>query len=371
MRLGPPEPPRPTTDMWLGEAVLRGRRHRSTSAPAYARPRSTALADILARSPTPNNIRATIRLADVGGHRRRGARILRDMEDARARTATHIPDWVVVARELWRRAQTASPATLTAYRGAALAVAERTASPLLPAIRHPLVSDYLRALRVAAGPPPLKRGAQPAQLSDVQEIVERASREVAQVVALAWLRAGRVADVLELRQGALWWEGATRLAMEQPPTKALLGLGLPRVIHLWPPAWARTVLNPLVGAGPPAGRGLDRPPLFRVTRQAVAKEIARIRPGLSAHSLRKGAIATLARGGTGIEDIMVLSGHRSREALTHYLGSVPAELTRSMRTCSALLANHRTPTRMNRHSEQPSGSEAGRAGHSGRAAGLR
>lgn len=333
--------------LWQGHARLTGPRVRATSAPAFARPRTPALAEILARDPTMANLVATINGADRGGHRRRGMKLLSELVECRERTALHVPDWAVVARMMWGRAATATPASLTAYLSGMRAVATRVGSPMAPAIDHPLVADYLQALRIAAGPPALIRGATPATFEDVLRVVERAPRQVAQVVALAWLRAARIADVLELRVGGLWRSG-NMLAMEQPPTKHLLARGCPRVVLMDYPEWAEGVLRDLVSTTAPTTAALARPPMFSLTREKIVTAIRRADPtrSLTAHSFRKGAIAALARAGASVHDMTALSGHRTREALCSYLGHVPKEVERSMRRCGTLLGGRtRTPTR--------------------------
>lgn len=305
-----------------------------------ARHGMVSLREVLEREPTWTNIAATLQAADRGRHRQRGARLLADLEQERQRAAIHIPDWMVTARWAWKRASSANPRTLASYISTAAAMAERTSSPMLEGLRHPVTKDYIKSLSTLAGPPALKRGANPASLDDVRHIVANATMTTARVVAIAWLRAARIADVLELREGALWWSGGM-IAIEQPETKSLLAQGLPRIVMIRCPAWARQVLGPLVTDRPPAGPPLERPAMFTTTRARISAEVRRLLPakGLSAHSFRKGAVGKMATEDVELEDIAALTGHRSKEGLAAYVGAVPNRTRVSMSRAGGRLAS--------------------------------
>lgn len=191
-------------------------------------------------------------------------------------------------------------------------------------------------------------GATPATLEDVVHLVRTATPTTAAVVALAWLRAGRMGDILNLRQGGLWAKEDGTVAVEQPPTKALRADGSPDIILIAIPPWAEPVLRPLVAEARPRSRPLDRPPLFTATREGIVREIRKLLPlrGLTAHSFRKGAVARLTASGADLEDVRIMTRHRTREALAHYTGMVPAEAARKMRYCGRLLrGTTATPTK--------------------------
>lgn len=149
-----------------------------------------------------------------------------------------------------------------------------------------------------------------------------------QVLVLAWTRAARIADILELRVGGLWVIKDNVIGLECGPAKN--HNRVPHIVIRLPLEDHRLLL-PLLATSAPSTPPLARPPLFTdITTAHMTAALKRIHPRLSAHSIRHGAIDFLTHKGFSLDMISQLSLHRSRGGIMAYVGMPPPM------TCSSL-----------------------------------
>lgn len=148
----------------------------------------------------------------------------------------------------------------------------------------------------------------------VAAFMRRAPVEVRQVVALAWTRAARVADVLQLTHGDV------SLTADVPPQIRVrwgrdkthsAAQGAVFVISHRPTV---ALLRPLAIQQKEVG------PLFRLTTRQVAAWL----PGYGAHALRRGALQHLERRGWPNEELAKLARHRRSDTTLVYTAGVDA-----------------------------------------------
>jgi integrase len=238
----------------------------------------------------------------------------------------------LVARAARVQADTVS-AEVSRMRTTADILVPRLASLL----RHPMVTAAVEGLRRRAGPPSMVRGAVPLPVAMYRRLRDATTREVQAAIVLMWCAAMRHADVAAMRAGGLWSDG-DMLAVEIAVSKTHQ-VGLPRGITLAPPALECRILAPWTTAAPPLGRPLARPPLLPAATYPVVAAAIRQHAGgeYTPHSLRKGAVQHMLAHGARVQDIPLLTLHRSLAGLMAYANRADAGTRATVRELSDML----------------------------------
>jgi integrase len=157
---------------------------------------------------------------------------------------------------------------------------------------------------------PPKRAA-PASWADVEAILLREHHSKASLaVLLAWITCGRVADVLRLRPHEVS-VGTARITITFRDNKTRSTY---TVVTAVPPSPHLGKLAATIEAG-----RLDRAIFHDVQSTSVARAMKAQKDTLTQHSLRRGALQTLANSGVPVKDLMFFSGHKTVESLMSYL----------------------------------------------------
>ncbi|TAK18048.1 MAG: site-specific integrase [Myxococcaceae bacterium] len=205
-------------------------------------------------------------------------------------------------------------------------------------LRAPLVAAALEGMRRVDGPVPLVRGAVPLTIGSYARMRDAAEGEARAVAILAWHAAMRFADVAAVRGGGMWSEGDV-VVVELPVSKTQ-AVGLPRGVRFVPPPLERRLLRPWLSVGPPTSRPFERPPMFNIGYAAFADAVRRLAgAAYTPHSFRKGAVQHLLRRGGRVQDIPLLTLHRSLPGLLAYANVPDAETQATVRALSSMLAH--------------------------------
>ena len=152
--------------------------------------------------------------------------------------------------------------------------------------------------------------ATPAKWTDVTSIMLRENHSVSSLAVLtAWLTCGRMADVLRLRSTDIQLSSEYLTVTfrdtktRNPYTVATALPPAPHVGHL-----LELIDNAAINR-----------PLFSTSAPVVARALKAQHPSLTQHSLRRGALQTLAAAGIPMTALMHFSGHRTTVSLMAYL----------------------------------------------------
>ncbi len=156
--------------------------------------------------------------------------------------------------------------------------------------------------------------------------------EVAAAIALAWLTAGRLGEVLKVPRQHLRYHDSP-MSLKLSISKGVFGSQEKTI----PPGPLSDIVRhwAVSSSSPTASRYVSR--LFNCTRVQVISALRRINPSLSGHSLRRGALTHADRIGVDSSDLQVMSGHRSTTMLQRYIGRACSSRRQAMvRTGTAL-----------------------------------
>ena len=193
----------------------------------------------------------------------------------------------------------------------------------------------LRASLARAGAGRAVRQAEAATAADVVGIWREAPPEVGLMAAVMWAAALRHADAAGVVATDVLFadDGPVEITLRRTKTTAFGGP--PRVVAFVLPAPVRRALRALV-----TRRGTG--PLFSVPYRTFLREVQKARPGMTAHSFRRGAVQAALRGGATDEAVMRLTGHKSLDSLATYAGRLPNTWRTQMVSASiATLWHHR------------------------------
>ena len=174
----------------------------------------------------------------------------------------------------------------------------------------------LRASLARAGAGRVVKQAEAATAADVVRIWRDASPEVGLMAAVMWAAALRHADAVGVAATDVVFADDRTVEITLRRTKTTAFGGPPRVVALVLPTQVRRALRVLI-------RMRGTRPLFNVPYRAFLKEVQKVRPGLTAHSFRRGAVQAALRSGATDEAVMRLTGHKSLESLATYAGRLP------------------------------------------------
>ena len=159
--------------------------------------------------------------------------------------------------------------------------------------------------------------------------------EIKSTIALSWLIAARVGDVLQLKgEDVAWNETDSTLTITYRRGKTISKRG-PFSVHCEVPAvWselARWIAN--------RTRTREREKLFKCTVATVTKALRDVDRALESRSLRRGALQTMALAGVDENDLLAFSGHTTLAMLHRYLawGAVGTKRKARMGTASRQL----------------------------------
>lgn len=207
------------------------------------------------------------------------------------------------------------------------------------ALNGHILNRALQGARRITGPPPLVKGATPMTTPEYEHLIVRGDLLCRQALALGWMRAARMADVLALRRGSLWLEGAD-LAIELGAEKAKQ-LGIPGFILVTLPVREKLLLLPLIAPCPPASAPLTRPPLLDLTYARFRTYLTTHRPPgsqVTPHSMRKGAVLKMLQAGQPLKNIALITQHRSALGLMAYVSRLDRQTRTRMESASAAIA---------------------------------
>ena len=207
-------------------------------------------------------------------------------------------------------------------------------------LRHPLVANFVTALRRRAGPPRLGRGAVPLSPADYARLrdAERLPMEIRQAAALLWVRAARFADVKAMRAGSLWLMPSGLWAMELAGEKTS-AVGTATRAEIDVPIQERRLLRDLVSDSPPTTAMMDRPPLLPgLRRKRFITALRRVAgPGYTTHSFRKGSVSAMLDGGCSEGTARLLTGHRTSRGFQPYSSRADAPTEARLREVGRIL----------------------------------
>ena len=160
-----------------------------------------------------------------------------------------------------------------------------------------------------------RRQALPATAEDVRAMWKHAVPDVALAAALMWAGAMRFGDLVSVGKADVTLCGGGEVEIELRRTKTNSYGGPPRVIAIVVPRRVERTLESRLKTR--AG------PLVDTTYPHFLREMQRIHPHLSAHSLRRGAVQAAMNRGANDRAVMRLTGHTSLESLATYAGRLP------------------------------------------------
>ncbi|KAJ9455184.1 hypothetical protein DIPPA_31532 [Diplonema papillatum] len=171
--------------------------------------------------------------------------------------------------------------------------------------------DFERSLKRQGALRPQKQ-ALPATEEDVAKAIARERHtDTMLALALAWRGAARVADVTGLKAGDVTRQ-KDFLAINWSDTKSdPFKLGVTTGIVL--PEHLDSILEKKLRRKAPQDR------LLATSYRRMSAALKRVRKGLTGHSLRRGAAASLLDAGLSLEEIRRVTRHSSIEALVRYL----------------------------------------------------
>ena len=234
-----------------------------------------------------------------------------------------------------------SPSTIAQDISAARMAARSIHPKYAAALDDQILTDVVVAARKLAGPAPLIKGAPPMQKADYDHLLLRGPLECRQVLALAWMRAGRTADTLALRTGSLWREDNPPMLNIELGIEKTRKLGIPGFVTVPLPGREEALLAPLIARHPPTTPPATRPLLFQLKYAAFRQYFLRYRlAGSKAtpHSLRKGAVVRMLDAGVSLRDISLVTQHRTTTGLMAYVPKLDAETKLRMTRASAAIA---------------------------------
>ena len=278
-------------------------------------------------------------------------------EDARRyivrRTATGLTWQAAFVAWLASRGSTAAPTSVDRYArhvAPRLDAWLRSTAPTLAgaqpsALRDPFVRYYLKRLGMLWGRSRVRGPRHALSPTEYDRLRRDDSLPLAirRVIVLAWERKGRIADVLETREGGVGAAaeipadlhvppGAHLHVLEQPFHKAAPGGSWARVPIVLDDT-ARAILGEVAPNAPLALTSpMHRPLLFpdittRDVREALARRLGGT-PG--AHSVRRGAIRDALSRGMPARSLMRFTLHSSEEALLAYASGPDPEDLRTL-----------------------------------------
>jgi hypothetical protein len=188
-----------------------------------------------------------------------------------------------------------------------------------PMASHAVIKDALKAAKKEENAF-VSRPPKPCTKDNMQTAVEQAKGAVKEQLIMTWLTAGRVGDVLQLKQENVTLK-PDAMAVQFRRGKGV-ELGSPYTVHTaCPPEWRLTVEAMLRRRSP--GQFLwhaDSPKARMLMGKEVAAALKQVDRDLEQRSIRRGALQHMATvDETSEETLMMFSGHKRVETLRRYL----------------------------------------------------
>jgi integrase len=146
----------------------------------------------------------------------------------------------------------------------------------------------------------------------LSDLVRKDQWQMAALLSLTWLTAGRLGEILGLPRCNLRHQDSP-MSIKLSISKGVFGAQE----KILPPGPLSDIVRRWALDAHQAHR---RTRLFTLSRQQVISVLRSIDPALSGHSLRRGALQHADRKGVNSADIQTLSGHKSVTVLQRYLG---------------------------------------------------
>jgi hypothetical protein len=221
---------------------------------------------------------------------------------------------------------------LTTSRNIAMLAARREYHPLLSS---PEFQDLRRGLsRLAALESPKQALVMTfASLTSLMErLLARKEREMAAIIALAWLLAGRLGEVALIPLDHFF--------PEESPVRVKFSV-MKGVFGAQEKSLAEGFLCS-VATKWHRRRSRKQPPPRRMFSLSPTQVIACLRkeidPALSGHSIRRGALTHGDQRGSNSHDLMALSSHKSTQMLQRYIGRASSDRRDAMLRAGSILA---------------------------------
>ena len=182
-----------------------------------------------------------------------------------------------------------------------------------------IVADYRRALKRGGALRPLKQ-AEPATAHNIREALAKEPRPLVKLLlGIMWGGAARASDALRLYVKDVTAEKRSEpIYVRWTQSKAdpfhmghITGISLPKDLH--------RILRHRLRRARRAGETRLFP--ADVTYRTVVKAVKRARRGLTAHSLRRGALTQLARKNVPLEEVRLLSRHATVDGVMRYVSA--------------------------------------------------
>jgi integrase len=262
-----------------------------------------------------------IKPAQRAAHRRVWRRLLAMPAELRE---LPLPTAVLTTLEAWRHQSHWSPPTWCRTLGAAMGALSRaslytTSRTDFPMASYAVFKDALKAAKKAENEF-VSRPPKPCTKELMQMAIAKATGSAKEQLIMTWLTAGRVGDVLQLKQENITLK-QNAMAVQFRRGKGV-ELGSPYTVHTaCPPEWKPTVDALLRRRSP--GQFLwhaESPKARTLMGKVVATALKQADPELEQRSIRRGALQHMASDGeTSEETLMMFSGHRRVETLRRYL----------------------------------------------------
>ena len=205
-----------------------------------------------------------------------------------------------------------------------------------------IVPGFCRALRKLAGDH-RQKATTPMTLQAYSNLLDQLTFPFNAIVILAWKRAARIMDILEVRHGGLFHgilhsellqsissRGLHPVILECPFDK-VGRFGLFDTHQLALTSKELRILAPLISSAKPTNPPRDRPLMFpQVSTELVSQAIAKHAPSLTSRSIRRGALQTLIAEGFPLQWCILLSLHKSFNGAMRYVECPDAQTTSKM-----------------------------------------
>jgi integrase len=319
-------PPKTASKYTVSEALQRPPQdfrggHQSVPLVAALKGHVLASLTLLDDAAIPQAAQNGIKPAQRAAHRRVWRRLLAMPPKLRE---LPLPTAVLTTLEAWRHESNWSPPTWSRTLGAAMGALSRaslytTSAMDFPMASHAVMKDALKAAKKEENTF-VSRPPKPCTKDTMKAAVTNATGAVKEQLILAWLTAGRVGDVLQLKQENVTLKPDT-MAVQFRRGKGV-ELGSPYTVHTaCPPEWRPTIEAMLRRRKP--GQFLwhaDSPKARTLMGKDVAAALKRVDADLEQRSIRRGALQHMAtEDETSEEILMMFSGHRRVETLRRYL----------------------------------------------------
>lgn len=191
----------------------------------------------------------------------------------------------------------------------------------------PLIHGFTKSIRRLQGDH-RTHPTDPMTHEEMKDIILTASFPINTIILLAWKRAGRVKDILELRRGGVWTDFPLHTLTDiqrvpvnmEIPFDKVRWAGMTEFLPLLIEREFFPLLLPFLSFSPPTSPPRERPLLFAgILTSHVTREIQKSNKNLSSRSIRRGTLQHLIQRGFTTQECTQLSLHRSLDGFMRYV----------------------------------------------------